>query len=122
MLSRSTSTFSSPSPTSESVLPQFLHLLPARRLLLCISCNNCYTRSNFASHLNRVHKIRGRQKRGIVGYLLEQDLVHRHEDVVLPNNGELPIPGLPTHPGYQCCDCGLLTKDDDKIRRYYSKQ
>jgi hypothetical protein len=108
--------------TSESVLPPFLRLLPACRLLLCTSCDNCYTRGNFASHLSRVHKIRRRQKGIIVEYLLKQDLVHRHEDGVLPNNGELPIPGLSIHPGHQCCDCGLLTKNDDKIRRHCSKQ
>ena len=122
MSSRSISASSRSSPTSESVLPPFLRLLPIRRLLLCTSCDNCYTRGNFTSHLNRVHKIRGRQKRGIVEYLMEQNLVHRHEDVVLPDNGELPIPGLSIHPGHQCCDCDLLTKNNDKIRRHCSKQ
>src|SRR5437667_7506011 len=122
MSSRSISASSPPSPTSESVLPSFLRLLPARRLLLCVSCDNCYTGENCASHLSRVHKIRRRQKRVIVEYLLKQDLVHRHEDVVLPNNGELPIPGLSIYPGHQCCDCGLLTIDDDKIRRHCSTQ
>lgn len=122
MSSHNSSGSASPSPTSESVLPPFLRLLPARRLLLCTSCDNCYTRGNYTSHLSRVHKIRRRQKRAIIEYLSKQDLVHRHEDVILPNNGELPIPGLSIHPGHQCCDCDLLTKDDDKIRRHCSRQ
>ena len=68
-----------------------------------------------------MHKIRGRQKRATVEHLLEQDLVHRHEDVVLPsNNGEMSIDGLLTHPERQCHDCGLLTRDKDKIDRYCS--
>src|ERR1700733_11167075 len=114
MSSRGISEPSPSLPTPEPKLPQFLRLLPACRLLLCTSCDNCYTGDNFASHLSRVHKIRHRQKRVIVDYLLTQNLVHRHEDVVLPNNGELPIPGLSIPPGHQCCDCDLLTKDDDK--------
>src|SRR5436190_23015810 len=69
--------------------------------LICLTCNNGYTRKSIVRHLNS-HGIKSNEYGPILKSFERESLANDWTDLHIPSNGSTPIEGLKLRTGWVC--------------------
>jgi len=84
------------------------------KVVICTEHNSCYVETNIGRHLSEAHNIKSKQKNRLLQHIHSVGIASNIADVVRPEDGIAPIPGLLVYNGFQC------TNRSDSCDRYLS--
>lgn len=101
---RATESNISPPMADDTQFPPSIELHGGLRVVICAEHGSCYVGTNVERHLSEAHHIKSKEKNNLVRHISSVGIASNIEDVVRPEDGLAPIPGLPIHDGFWCTD------------------
>jgi hypothetical protein len=89
---------------SDIRFPPYIELHSGLGVIICVEHGSCYVGTNVERHLSEAHHIKSKERNNLMQYIFSVGIASNIADVVRPEDGVAPIPGLPVHDGFRCTD------------------
>ena len=93
-------------------------------MAMCTQHGSCYTQNSLDSHLALLHKVPRKRRVELLFKLRQDGLAMGREDVPLPQDGSVALPGLPVLYGYRCSEpsCRFISTGSKNVAQHCRTQ